>query len=115
MDNSMQGLYKKVMKGDYPKLPSHFSSDLSGIIATMMNVNSTKRPDCDQIMHLPAFEEHLPEEMEEELNLQMLNTIKLPANLKMLKGRLPKSQYANLPEEDSKKASPIHSASVPKR
>lgn len=46
-------------------------------------------------MHLPSFDEHMPEKIEEELNLQMLNTIKLPRNLTMLWGKLPQSQYAD--------------------
>jgi NIMA (never in mitosis gene a)-related kinase len=36
---SMEGLYKKVIKGDFSKLPSHYSVDLNHFIAHMLKVN----------------------------------------------------------------------------
>jgi len=92
-DTSMQGLWKKVMKGIYPSLPSRYSKDLSTMIATLLNVSATKRPSCSQILHMPACEEHLLEEENYEISQELLNTIKLPRNLKHLNTRLPKSQY----------------------
>ncbi|CAI2364232.1 unnamed protein product [Moneuplotes crassus] len=92
-DTSMQGLCKKVMKGIYPSLPSRYSKDLSTMIATLLNVSATKRPSCSQILHMPACEEHLLEEENYEISQELLNTIKLPRNLKHLNTRLPKSQY----------------------
>ena len=44
---------------------------------------------------MPAFEEHMDEE---EVNLEgeaLLNTIKVPRNLRQLTERLPKSNYVN--------------------
>jgi NIMA (never in mitosis gene a)-related kinase len=35
----MQGLYNKVLKGVYPKIPSHYSSDLSMVIKSMLQVD----------------------------------------------------------------------------
>ena len=32
----MEGLYKKVIRGIYPKIPSHFSSDLSNTIKALL-------------------------------------------------------------------------------
>lgn len=32
----MQGLYARVLKGVYPKIPSHFSSDLSAMIKALL-------------------------------------------------------------------------------
>jgi NIMA (never in mitosis gene a)-related kinase len=32
----MQGLYNRVLKGVYPKIPSHFSSDLSAMIKALL-------------------------------------------------------------------------------
>ena len=89
-DTSMQGLFKKVMKGSYPPIKG-YSNDLMSMIAQLLQVSPAKRPDCDQIMHLPAFSEHVPEDVEEEIHQLMMNTIKLPRNLKML--NLPASQY----------------------
>ena len=32
----MQGLYSRVLKGVYPKIPSHFSSDLSAMLKALL-------------------------------------------------------------------------------
>lgn len=32
----MQGLYSRVLKGVYPKIPSHFSSDLSTMLKSLL-------------------------------------------------------------------------------
>lgn len=34
----MDGLYKKVIKGSYSKLPSHFSVDMNNVLKMMMQV-----------------------------------------------------------------------------
>lgn len=43
----MKGLYQRVMKGIYPKIPSHYSSDLTAILASLLQVDPKKRPTCD--------------------------------------------------------------------
>ena len=45
--DDMAGLYKKVLRGVYPKIPSHFSADLNGVIKQLLNVNPAARPSCD--------------------------------------------------------------------
>jgi NIMA (never in mitosis gene a)-related kinase len=42
----MQGLYKKVIKGVYPKIPTHYSQDLSAVIKFMLQVAPNMRPNC---------------------------------------------------------------------
>jgi len=42
----MEGLYKKVIRGVYPKIPSHYSHDLNNIIKELLNVQASNRPDC---------------------------------------------------------------------
>ena len=34
--DDMHSLYKKVVKGVYPKLPPHFSADLAGVVRAMI-------------------------------------------------------------------------------
>ena len=34
----MEGLYKKVVRGLYPKIPSHFSQDLCNVIRALLQV-----------------------------------------------------------------------------
>jgi NIMA (never in mitosis gene a)-related kinase len=43
------------MKGIYPKIPSHYSSDLSAMIKAMLQVDSENRPNTKQILHMPVF------------------------------------------------------------
>lgn len=42
----MQGLYKKILKGVFPKTPEHFSSDINTMLKIMIQVNPKKRPSC---------------------------------------------------------------------
>lgn len=44
--DDMQGLYKRVVKGVYPKIPTHFSQDLSNILKYMIQVSPQMRPNC---------------------------------------------------------------------
>ena len=43
----MNGLYKRVLKGVYPKIPQTYSNDLSTMIKTLLQVNPSVRPNCD--------------------------------------------------------------------
>ena len=43
----MKGLYNKVIKGVYPKIPQTFSSDLASMIATLLKVDPKKRPSTE--------------------------------------------------------------------
>ena len=63
-----------------------------------------KRPTCDQILHMPVFTakhnelknlEHIDEQgqMSGLEGINMLGTIRLPANLKFITDRLPESNY----------------------
>jgi NIMA (never in mitosis gene a)-related kinase 1/4/5 len=36
---SMEGLYQKVVKGEFSKLPSHYSVDLNNLVSLMLKVN----------------------------------------------------------------------------
>ena len=48
--NDMQGLFKKVLRGSYPKIPRHYSSDLSIILKLMLQVKPENRPSCEQLV-----------------------------------------------------------------
>lgn len=51
----MKGLYNKVIKGVYPKIPTIFTSDLAGMIGSLLKVDPKKRPSTEQILHMPVF------------------------------------------------------------
>jgi NIMA (never in mitosis gene a)-related kinase 1/4/5 len=43
----MKGLYSKVIKGNYPKIPNQYSSDLGAMIGGLLQVDPKKRPSCE--------------------------------------------------------------------
>jgi NIMA (never in mitosis gene a)-related kinase len=48
----MDGLYQRVIKGKYNKLPSHFSVDLNTILTMMLQVKPSSRPSCGKFLIL---------------------------------------------------------------
>jgi len=103
--DDMQGLYKKVIKGKYPRIPEHFSQEMATVIKFMLQVSPSYRPTCDQILSLPIIEslvkKFFPEESistqantsDENQHEVMLKTIRLSKNIFNLTERLPKSKY----------------------
>lgn len=105
----MNGLYKRVLKGVYPKIPSQYSQDLNTIIKTLLQVQPTSRPTCDEILAMDMVKKRMyllknaPKEVELDdglENISLLNTIKVPKNLAQLTKNLPKSNYVS--SRDSK-------------
>lgn len=45
--DDMQGLYKRVLKGVYQKIPGHFSTDLSNIVQMLLQTKPALRPSCE--------------------------------------------------------------------
>jgi NIMA (never in mitosis gene a)-related kinase 1/4/5 len=43
----MNGLFKRVLKGQYPPIPSHYSMDMRSLIKAMLMVDAVARPTCD--------------------------------------------------------------------
>lgn len=115
----MDGLFKKVLKGLYPKIPVLYSDELNKMLKRLIAVNPNLRPNCEQILALDIVQKYvkrlnLPDEENEMLNDRgedenfpnsmqnasidpkkqlLLSTIRLPQNLKLLSDRLPKSKY----------------------
>jgi NIMA (never in mitosis gene a)-related kinase len=93
--SSMSELSNKVKKGSYTKIPSVYSRDLATVVETLLKVSPLMRPSCEQILHMPAVEEHLTDEETKEICKDLLNTIKIPRNFMLLQQKLPASQYEN--------------------
>lgn len=99
----MQGLFKKVLRGHYPKLPSHFSNDLGAIVKAMLQVSAHLRPTCgkqemrvDRILEMASVKQRsvqLLDEGEADLENVLLKTIRVPKNMMYLTDRLPKATY----------------------
>merc|ERR1719463_106736 len=81
----MEGLYRKVLRGQYPRIPGCYSSDLSQLITLMLQVNPKQRPTVAQLLHSPLLQRHAsndPQVMAAPSNASkqscLLNTIQLP-------------------------------------
>ena len=99
----MEGLYKRVIKGQYSKIPERFSNDLFQIIQFLLQVNPNQRPSCDQILHHPIIQKRIEyfnsisgdkeNKNINENNKVLLKTIHMPKNLLFLSDKLPKPNY----------------------
>jgi NIMA (never in mitosis gene a)-related kinase len=100
--DDMQGLYKMVVKGKYPRIPDHFSQEMATVIKFMLQISPSYRPTTDQILALPIVEslskKFFPENMKtiediEDDKQALLKTIRISKNLFSLTERLPKNKY----------------------
>ena len=46
----MDGLYRKVIKGSYPKISENYSKSLSTLLKSMLQVNPNHRPSAAQML-----------------------------------------------------------------
>eukprot|EP00826_Nyctotherus_ovalis_P035335 TRINITY_DN3031_c0_g1_i11.p1 TRINITY_DN3031_c0_g1~~TRINITY_DN3031_c0_g1_i11.p1 ORF type:complete len:420 (-),score=104.82 TRINITY_DN3031_c0_g1_i11:112-1371(-) len=96
MATDMKGLYQKVTIGKYPDIPGVYSNNLRELIKRLLQINPVNRPSCDQILKMPMLEKQARELLAgvgEQESANMLGTIMLPRNLKVLTDRLPKANY----------------------
>ncbi|OMJ82619.1 hypothetical protein SteCoe_16670 [Stentor coeruleus] len=91
--DDMQGLYDKVIKGEYSLIQGHFSKDLKFIIKQLLQIEPSKRPGCEQILRIPAVLRHIvnfPNEPNE--HYQLLESIKIK-DYESMSDRLPAPKY----------------------
>ena len=97
--DDMAGLYKKVLRGIYNKIPDHFSSDLAHVVKQLVQVQAQLRPTCKQILSMPSVVKmgeklfHDDFYSEDSPRNELLSTIRVPKNLLYLTDRLPKPMY----------------------
>jgi NIMA (never in mitosis gene a)-related kinase len=91
----MEGLFKKVTRGIYQRLPSEYSQDLSTIIRSLLQINSELRPSCQKILSLPQVSKkmkHCSNAFTEYEKSELLKTIR-GDNIFSIGDLLPKSNY----------------------
>ena len=110
--NDMEGLYKKVTKGQYSKIPDIFSNDLHQIVIFLLQVNPKLRPSCDQILNHPIVQKRIDyfkiitgenENVGNKMNKNnkgLLKTIHMPKNIIFLADKLPKPNYEKSIKEE---------------
>ena len=95
---NMEGLFNKVCKGQYSRIPDRFSDDLFQVVQFLLQVNPNSRPSCEQILSHPIVQKRIEyfksfageEESEDKC---LLKTIHMPKNLLFLSDKLPKPNY----------------------
>jgi NIMA (never in mitosis gene a)-related kinase len=51
----MEGLYKRVIRGYYPRISTTYSQDLHNVIRAMLQVQPHLRPNCDKLLAFPSL------------------------------------------------------------
>jgi len=55
----MEGLYKKITKGKYSRIPSIYSNDMMRFLKLMLNLKPKKRPSAEKLLNQPIIIEHM--------------------------------------------------------
>lgn len=100
---NMEGLYNKVIKGQFSKIPDKYSKDIFEVVKRMLKVNSNERPSCAQILRFPEVVQRIDffkaEAGLDDINLDnvdeavLLRTIRIPKNILGLSDKLPEPAY----------------------
>lgn len=106
----MEGLYRKVIRGVYPKIPACYSQDLADVIAMLIKVDPLQRPTVAQILNSPVVLRHIDEAPKYDASassllsassssvntggsMSLLQTIKMPKNATDIPNFLPEARY----------------------
>lgn len=85
---NMDGLYRKVTRGVYPRIPACFSQQVADVIAWLLRVNPRERPTVSELLARLDVAAVAPQG-----RAHLLKTIKLPKNPSELQKLLPPSRY----------------------
>lgn len=97
--DDMPGLYRKVVKGEFVRIPRSFSQDLQSFLESLLRVDPIQRPSSAEILRLPQLErrigkyEELVVEKQHCASSTLLETIKFPRAFQYLSERLPGPCY----------------------
>ena len=104
---SMDDLFKKVIRGYYPDISNRYSKDLSEILKLMIQIEVGARPSCDELLKMPIIKKRIEffnnkNNVEKEIkdenisaNKELLSTIRIPKNINNLSRNLPKPNYVS--------------------
>ena len=102
--DDIRTLHQKIVKGAYQPVPKHFSIELCEIVKGLLQVNPVLRPSLSKLMDHPNISSRATETLDlkmEDCKMMkpplkhgfLLDTIKLPKDLRVLKDKLPKANY----------------------
>ena len=103
---TMEELFKKVVRGYYPDISNKYSKDLSEILKLMIQIEVGARPSCEELLNMPIIKKRIDffnnknnkNEIKDENNdsinnKELLKTIRVPKNISNLSRNLPKPNY----------------------
>ena len=98
--DSMDGLYRKVIKGKFEIINDKYSNDIWELIKKMLKINPKERPNCNEILKMSCVLKRIEilkygneESLYDDEDNELLKTIRVPKNLMFLKDKLPKANY----------------------
>eukprot|EP01017_Pseudomicrothorax_dubius_P049483 TRINITY_DN9205_c0_g1_i1.p1 TRINITY_DN9205_c0_g1~~TRINITY_DN9205_c0_g1_i1.p1 ORF type:complete len:546 (+),score=145.04 TRINITY_DN9205_c0_g1_i1:125-1762(+) len=93
----MEGLFRKVQKGVYERIPTRYSQELADFVGLCLTLNPANRPMCDELLELQLVRRRIELDPHLEMlgdcdvgNQELLSTIKFPKNIKQLASLLPR-------------------------
>ncbi|EAS04367.2 plant dual-specificity MAP kinase kinase family domain protein (macronuclear) [Tetrahymena thermophila SB210] len=99
----MEDLFKKVQRGVYDPIPSHFSKELNLFIAQLLRVNPEQRPNCDEILKFSVIKKRMADmqhffsdsltPFQQKMQSELISTIRIGKSLRGLKDKLPQARY----------------------
>ena len=94
----MEGLYRKVMRGVYPKIPSVYSECLGKAIDSCLRLDPSKRPSAKDLLQIveESRDEIVSNPKTRMSSVNLLSTIRVPKNAESWKQDLPKADYDTL-------------------
>lgn len=100
---SLEDLFKAITKGKYDPLPNIYSQDLQTMIAQMLQVNPNLRPDVHKLLSNPIILKKMDysscvESSNTKEKSNLLQTIKVPKNMKEINMQLPKKKNYDIGE-----------------
>ncbi|KAL4454195.1 hypothetical protein ABPG74_012152 [Tetrahymena malaccensis] len=99
----MEDLFKKVQRGVYDPIPTHFSKELNLFIAQLLRVNPDQRPNCDEILKFSVIKKRMADmqhffsdsltPFQQKMQSELISTIRIGKSLRGLKDKLPQARY----------------------
>ena len=99
--STIQELYKKVTQGNPDPISGRYSNQLSEMIRLFLIKNPANRPTVFEAMEIPVIKAKLSKYVESDFKFEnskvnaLLDTIRVPQNLNLLKNRLPKRKLTD--------------------
>ena len=97
---SFKDLNDNIQAGKYESIPSYYSKELAYVISKILVVNPMKRADCDSLLRDDIVLRKIREINKEKGGIvkdgghaNLMNTIKMPKNLKEINKALPMKRY----------------------